>query len=61
MTPDRCQLGLQRGPLLADEDPDLPAATEVMQRWGTRTSQSFDKPKYPNCEKRQKEHSSARE
>jgi hypothetical protein len=41
--------------------PDLPAASEVMQRWGTRTSQSFDKPKYPDCKKRQKQHPSARE
>ncbi len=43
------------------QDPDLLTATEVIQRWGTRTSQPFDKPKCPNCEKRQKEDSSARE
>jgi hypothetical protein len=46
---------------LAGQDPDLPTPTEVIQRGGTRTSQSFDKPKCPNCKKRQKEDSSARE
>jgi len=44
--PDKSQ-----GAICPGEDPNLPAATEVMHRWGTRTPQSFDKPKYPNCKK----------